>query len=603
MGKLFILFFGTCLTLTGFSTTSLAEDITVDVTGDPVPDATSNPCNVGECSLREAIIQANNNSGPDTIILGANTYTLSIEDLEESEPNPDNGDLDVVDVENLTIQGAGQNDTIIHAGDDLDDRVLHIVNSSVIISDLTIENGNTSDNVGGGIYALGSSGAINLTMTNCTLRDNHAGSGGGGLMFQPVSSTGLLIVRGSSFLDNTSTGPAAAGGGLHISGGNEPALIENSIFSGNETMDGDGGGLFLSSFSDIKLSGLQVLNNRARAGSAEGNGGGIFSNDPFVLEKSIIQGNKSDGAGAGVYADVGLEPIQLMETAFQGNETLSDGGGLLVITGSDVLILDSTFNNNSGDDGGGFLIEGSTGTSLEITNSTLSNNRGGDSGGGGLIGDHGFASLNNLTVVGNTAMGGAGILNGDSENNPVTVRNSLFAQNNATDSATDDCEGSFTSGGYNLFASPDNADCDSFLSDPTNLFGGNPMIGPLADNGGPTETHALLEGSPAIDAGNPNGCVDGSGNDLTADQRGEVRPFGPRCDIGAFEKGPVDDDDDNGGGGGEVEDSTGGCSLSARGTELPSSRFTALGILGLTLAALAIVSELSLRKRLRTRCR
>ena len=67
----------------------------------------------------------------------------------------------------------------------------------------------------------------------------------------------------------------------------------------------------------------------------------------------------------------------------------------------------------------------------------------------------------------------------------------------------------------------------------------DPKVGPLQNNGGFAPTRALLSGSPAIDAGNPAGCADADGHPLTTDQRGSVRPFGPRCDVGAFEFTPT----------------------------------------------------------------
>ena len=96
----------------------------------------------------------------------------------------------------------------------------------------------------------------------------------------------------------------------------------------------------------------------------------------------------------------------------------------------------------------------------------------------------------------------------------------------------------FTSEGHNLI---DYNDCDLEGDLTGNLIGVDPFLDTLQDNRGPTETIALLAGSPAIDAGNPNGCKDGEGKVLTVDQRGEVRPQdGDRngaqtCDIGAYE--------------------------------------------------------------------
>lgn len=96
------------------------------------------------------------------------------------------------------------------------------------------------------------------------------------------------------------------------------------------------------------------------------------------------------------------------------------------------------------------------------------------------------------------------------------------------------CTGLLTSGGYNFIGNPHG--CTMQGATASDIVGGDPMVGPLQGNGGPTWTRALLPGSPQINAGAPSGCSY-SGNTLTTDQRGLVRPAMGRCDIGAFELG------------------------------------------------------------------
>ena len=125
----------------------------------------------------------------------------------------------------------------------------------------------------------------------------------------------------------------------------------------------------------------------------------------------------------------------------------------------------------------------------------------------------------------------------------VFIGNTIIAGNEDTMGDASDCAGNddfpspLTSVGYNLIQDLDGCLIDG---DPTgNITGEDPLLAPLADNGGPTQTHALDFGSPASNGGNPAGCKDPDGAALAFDQRGGEREVGPRCDIGAFERGAV----------------------------------------------------------------
>jgi hypothetical protein len=136
---------------------------------------------------------------------------------------------------------------------------------------------------------------------------------------------------------------------------------------------------------------------------------------------------------------------------------------------------------------------------MTLNNSTLSGNSGSPSGGG--IYNDGTATLQN-TIVANSTSGG-------------------------------NCSGAITSNGYNL-----SSDSTCNLSGAGDLNGIDPQLGPLQNNGGPTETMALLAGSPATDAGNPSGCTSDHGRLLKTDQRGQPRPDKTDtggCDMGAYE--------------------------------------------------------------------
>jgi hypothetical protein len=151
-----------------------------------------------------------------------------------------------------------------------------------------------------------------------------------------------------------------------------------------------------------------------------------------------------------------------------------------------------------------------------------------------------FTLLSNVTITNNVNTGnpsaGAGVRISDGD---FVVRNSIIA-GNIDNSGTGwaDCMGIITSSNHNLIQ--DTADCTINNSN-NDITGQDPLLDILADNGGQTLTHALLSGSPAIDAGNPSGCLDSAGAPLTRDQRGVTRPLDGNddgsviCDMGAYE--------------------------------------------------------------------
>jgi predicted outer membrane repeat protein len=168
------------------------------------------------------------------------------------------------------------------------------------------------------------------------------------------------------------------------------------------------------------------------------------------------------------------------------------------------------------------------GGTLILENTTISSNSAEE--GGGIYAESGVVEIMNATISGNTAMGtsaaggnesGGGIVNAAAQ---VSLENTIVAGNSGGE-----CAGTFISLGFNL-----DGGTSCGLSMPSDLSDSNAMLGPLQDNEGPTLTHALLYGSPAIDAGPAKGCP-------ASDQRGLLRPVdgdgdgSPVCDIGAFE--------------------------------------------------------------------
>jgi len=225
--------------------------------------------------------------------------------------------------------------------------------------------------------------------------------------------------------------------------------------------------------------------------------------------------------------------VSIQGITIRGGNALSDGGG---ISNKGILALSEvTLTGNTSGNRGGAIFNNGT---LTLTNSTLSGNASQDSG-GGLFHYKGISTLNNVTISANTSdtnTSGSGNGGGVARHTgTLYIRNSIIAGNidlNPGESRAD-CSGVLTSLGYNLIQ--DISGCTLAGAPTGDLTGVDPLLSPLADNGGNTDTHALAEDSPAIDSGNPT--TPGSGGDscAAADQRGVARPQGPACDIGAFE--------------------------------------------------------------------
>jgi hypothetical protein len=145
-------------------------------------------------------------------------------------------------------------------------------------------------------------------------------------------------------------------------------------------------------------------------------------------------------------------------------------------------------------------------------------------------------SINSSTIVGNR--NSDFITNLNNRGGPVTIRNTIIASGASTSSASD-CEGTITSQGYNLIQNPG---CTITGDKTSNKLKVDPKLSPLQNNGGPTKTHIVLSGSPAIDAANPSWPGSGGNVCPAKDQRGYTRPKDgngdgkSRCDIGSFER-------------------------------------------------------------------
>lgn len=252
----------------------------------------------------------------------------------------------------------------------------------------------------------------------------------------------------------------------------------------------------------IEISGVTL-----QRGSIADSGGGVFvrSGNTLTLTNSIVQNNRSSGGdgGGGIYVQ-GSSSLALVNSSIISNTSIVRGGGIV--------------NNNV----------------LTVVNSTISGNT--TVGAGGGIFSNNTSRLNNVTIANNSANNGGGVTVATST--VLTLTNTLIAGNTNDSDQPSNCVGTLTSQGYNLVQITTGCTLSAATGDITNQ---DPGIGPLQDNGGPTPTHALLTGSPALDAGNP--AAPGSAETACAatDQRGVTRPQDGDldttavCDIGAYE--------------------------------------------------------------------
>ncbi len=212
--------------------------------------------------------------------------------------------------------------------------------------------------------------------------------------------------------------------------------------------------------------------------------------------------------GNGTIADLGggvrtVGPLDVIDSTIAGNGANSGGG---ISAAGPVTLVRSTVSGNIASTGGGLAADDAT-----LVNSTISGNTG-----GGIIAG-GSLALSNATITENV---GSGVTASS-----VVLRNTIVAGNIPADCVVASSMGD----AYNIDG---DGSCGLSGSDQPSVF---PLLGPLADNGGPTFTHALLAGSPAIDKGNPAAPGSGGTACSSPDQRGGARPDGPGCDVGAFE--------------------------------------------------------------------
>jgi predicted outer membrane repeat protein len=527
----------------------------------------NNGINVGNISLREAIAAASPSDtidfAPSLTASGPATILLAHGELAITKPLTINGPGASL----LTIDASG-NDSTPGVFDGRGSRIFNISDGkehfqfASTISGLTL----TGGDMGSGFTEQGGGAILNLesvSISNCRIVNNSTYSGGGGVEnYQGKLFLSDVVVSGNS---------AATEGGAIANFGGQVSIVRGS-FVGNKAYVGGAIASELEVMNDdpsLYIADSDVSQNNSSLEQA-GHGGGIESAGVFMLVDSTITGNTGGGQGGGVFTD-GDTSVTITGCTVRDNRSMfGSGGGLCCASASDETIKNCTVSGNSaGEQGGGISASGANivGCTIDnnhsssgggiylfahegasIENCTVSDNQGASNGGGILIGAP-FGTpviVNHSTVVGNTSRFGGGIfVYGTAELfSTIVASNGLAFGTDLSGLLGSQISSDHCLIGYDNFG--------TFVEAPVgapdasgNLIGGpahgaiDPKLGPLEFNGGPTETHALLLGSPAINTGDP-ALVAGLNGVPQFDQRGTpfTRVAGGRIDIGAVESQP-----------------------------------------------------------------
>ncbi|MDM7830773.1 choice-of-anchor Q domain-containing protein [Cellulomonas edaphi] len=506
------------------ATPATAATVTVTTTSDVVDGAD------GLVSLREAVDAANAAAGDTVIDLAASgTYVLAV--CGGDEDANAGGDLDYTGTTALTLHGNGS--TIDQTCPD--ERVLDQLEGApqVAIDEVTLTGGDSSSGA-----ALRFNGDV--VLTGVTVSGNDAATG-------PVLNSGE-ITSGSSIglVDsvvgpNTGTGVRVSLGGISVNGstitqntGRGIGAIDGALSVADSTISDNGqGGISTTGQGDGELAFVRS--------TASGNGGpGIACSacGDLVVTESTVTGNVPSGTTLGGGIAWGVDQDQptdartatITDSTVSGNTRNGPGGGLVVsiveltddAPPAQIVIAGSTFSGNAaaGADGRGGGIHAITGE-VRVTNSTFSGNSA-PVAGGGLFTSTGDVFLQHATVVDNSAPSGANIGTGEDLDSFGSIVASPAG--GGTDCAI---AGTTISAGFNVGG---DASC-AFVAGPgdqTNV--GDPQLGPLAANGGPTLTRLPLGTSPAAGAVPAASCTV-----VAVDQRGVSRPAGTDCEAGSVE--------------------------------------------------------------------
>ena len=363
----------------------------------------------------------------------------------------------------------------------------------------------TTANSTNGTVTLTSGCTYTLTAINNT-------TDGGGVGLPVIKGKVTIQGSGATIARSTAAGTptfrifdVASAGSLTLNA----VTISNGL--ANNGQQGGGG---IMSHGTLTVTGSTFTGNSAPATSGT-SGGGINNSGTLNLSTSTFTANTGQEGGA-VFNQ---KTATITNDTFTSNTATIYGGGALLNAAGTMTVTGSTFSGNTGPGGGAIDND----TTLNISNSTFTGNTGGTNG-GGAIDNFGTTTVTQATFAGNSSPYGANILNYTG----FTLKISMSIVANGQGGGPN-CGGGqpVIDAGYNL----DTGTSCGFATANHSLNGTSPQLGPLATNGGPTQTMALPPGSPAVDA-IPASTVGCAGS---TDQRGTTRPQGSSCDIGAYE--------------------------------------------------------------------
>jgi predicted outer membrane repeat protein len=417
------------------------------------------------------------------------------------------------------------------------DNSFHVVvatdtNTSAFLDGFTVTGGNADDasiNSGGGMYVYqGSPSVKNVIFTN-----NYA-TFGGGMHSTGIGSRAITpILTDVTFHANS----AVEGGGMRNFEFSHP-ILTNVVFDGN-SVTRSGGGMENFNYSNPALTNVIFRNNTA---GELGAGGGMYNwvgNIPILQDVTFTENTAQRGGGMGNHQS---SPI-LRNVVFNGNSASWYAGGMSNEDNSNPRLTEVTFDGNTAESDTELTAAGgmhNRSSSPSLTNVTFKENSANYIG-GGMVNEVGSGpTLENVTFSGNSADFGGAMLNRDANSNPtlthVTMSNNIALgqggaiANTGTPIITNSILWGNTGGEiFNLSGTPviTHSIVQGGYAGAGNLDE-DPLLGPLQDNGGFTQTMALGDGSPAINAADDTNCPD-------TDQRGVARPQGSHCDMGAYE--------------------------------------------------------------------